>query len=279
MFWPSIFILDVPYERFNSWITRRVLNRRYPESTVVETYRLSEWAHFMQVSGQLPDGAITVAVDLALSVAVVQEYTSDANFKLTDEQLQQVQSHYCSEIPEYKQMCQRYKQERKQAQTYHHIKRFPELSKWEPNHGPPLTKLEQEMRDLSNMAVRVKHFRFKDQHNRTIQLSSADVELEHSYSRSSYISMCIDGRLTIGHIEAIFNHSFLFTKTTFAIVSVLEGPFTDSDSKLIYVFTNTVSQSVVPVKRLLSKPFVTALDDEEPEKLWILNTLKLNIEP
>ena len=79
------------------------------------------------------------------------------------------------------------------------------MSKWEPNHGPPLTMLEQEMRDLlSNMAVWMKHFRFKDQHNRTIQLSSADVELEHSYSRSSYISMCIDGRLTIGHIEAFF---------------------------------------------------------------------------
>ena len=44
-----------PYERFNSWITRRVLNRRYPEPTVVETYRLSEWAHFMQISGQLPE--------------------------------------------------------------------------------------------------------------------------------------------------------------------------------------------------------------------------------
>ena len=86
------------------------------------------------------------------------------------------------------------------------------MSKWEPNHGPPLTTLEHKMHDLSN-------------------------------------------------------------------ISVLEGPFTDSDSKLIYVFTNTVSQSVVPVKRLLSKRFVTALDDEEVGKLWILNTLTVNIEP
>ena len=28
------------YERFNSWITRRITNRRYPESTVMETYRV-----------------------------------------------------------------------------------------------------------------------------------------------------------------------------------------------------------------------------------------------
>ena len=28
------------YERFNSWITRRVKNRRHPEATVMETYRV-----------------------------------------------------------------------------------------------------------------------------------------------------------------------------------------------------------------------------------------------
>ena len=43
-----------PYERFNSWVIRRVHNRRYPESTVIETYRLTEWANFVKVSGQLP---------------------------------------------------------------------------------------------------------------------------------------------------------------------------------------------------------------------------------
>ena len=51
-----------PYERFNSWISRRVLNRRYPESTVVETYRLSEWANFMEVTGQLAEGATSMFV-------------------------------------------------------------------------------------------------------------------------------------------------------------------------------------------------------------------------
>ena len=30
-----------PYERFNSWICKRVLNRAIPEVTVVETYRVS----------------------------------------------------------------------------------------------------------------------------------------------------------------------------------------------------------------------------------------------
>ena len=52
MFW--IF----PYERFNSWIIRRVMNRRYPEATVIETFRLTEWASFMELSGQLAEGMI-----------------------------------------------------------------------------------------------------------------------------------------------------------------------------------------------------------------------------
>lgn len=43
-----------PMERFNSWITRRVMNRRFPEATVIETYRLYELANFMDISGQLP---------------------------------------------------------------------------------------------------------------------------------------------------------------------------------------------------------------------------------
>ena len=30
-----------PYERFNSWITRAIKNKLYPESTVMETYRVS----------------------------------------------------------------------------------------------------------------------------------------------------------------------------------------------------------------------------------------------
>ena len=29
-----------PYERFNSWICQRVLNRSSPEATVLETYRV-----------------------------------------------------------------------------------------------------------------------------------------------------------------------------------------------------------------------------------------------
>ena len=38
LFGPVYSFWMYPYERFNSWISRRVLNRRYPESTVLATY-------------------------------------------------------------------------------------------------------------------------------------------------------------------------------------------------------------------------------------------------
>ena len=44
-----------PFERFNSWISRRIQNRRYPEATVIETYRLFEWSIHLQISGKLPN--------------------------------------------------------------------------------------------------------------------------------------------------------------------------------------------------------------------------------
>ena len=49
-----------PFKRFNSWVIRRVHNRRYPESTVVETYKLFEWAHFLQKSSGLPDESVVL---------------------------------------------------------------------------------------------------------------------------------------------------------------------------------------------------------------------------
>lgn len=55
---PHVFWM-FPFERFNSWVIRRVQNRRFPEATVVETYRLFEWAHLLQWSDELPTGAVT----------------------------------------------------------------------------------------------------------------------------------------------------------------------------------------------------------------------------
>ena len=55
-----------PFERFNSWISKRTLNRRYPESTVIETYRLCEWVHFVEVSKEFHEEGCDRSIVLKL---------------------------------------------------------------------------------------------------------------------------------------------------------------------------------------------------------------------
>ena len=62
-----------PMERFNSWISWRVLNRRYPESTVMETYRLYEWTYFLEIAGEIPHGA---TIDIAEANSIDSSHSS-----------------------------------------------------------------------------------------------------------------------------------------------------------------------------------------------------------
>ena len=57
-FGPPVVFWMYSLERFNSWIIRRVKNRRYPESTVVQTYLLFELSNFFKMSGEIPDNAL-----------------------------------------------------------------------------------------------------------------------------------------------------------------------------------------------------------------------------
>lgn len=83
------------YERFNSWIKRRIHNRRYPEATVIQTYRLSEWAHFMELSGKFEKGTLAY-IDCSEAedeVSTLPELVR-ADFSLTGDIVELLQSHY-----------------------------------------------------------------------------------------------------------------------------------------------------------------------------------------
>ena len=82
-----------PYERFNSWIARRVTSRRHPESTVVETYRLCEWAHFMEIAGHLPIGA-TSTCSVVEDNVLLHPQSDSSVLELTDEVVCQLQTYY-----------------------------------------------------------------------------------------------------------------------------------------------------------------------------------------
>ena len=63
-FGPAYGFWMFPIERFNSWLARRVLNRRYPESTVVETYRMFDLSQFLKLTGQLPELSVLETKDV-----------------------------------------------------------------------------------------------------------------------------------------------------------------------------------------------------------------------
>ena len=74
-----------PIERYNSWLSRRALNRRYPEATLTETYRLFELAYHFRMTNQIPTLSVLDTEDVLQVVqaeddATVHE-TSDKNYQ------------------------------------------------------------------------------------------------------------------------------------------------------------------------------------------------------
>lgn len=63
--------------------------------------------------------------------------------------------------------------------------------------------------------IKVKFVTYKDSHNCTVTLSSAESENEGSYRCCSYVATRDE---SIGRIVTLFQHAFLSVTTTFAYV-------------------------------------------------------------
>lgn len=268
-----------PYERFNSWISRRVLNRRYPESTVVETYRLSEWANFLEVSNHLAEGATGMLLANSLPdeeseglLNVNTEIdTTEEEYTLTDEQHKLLNLHYVNAVSDYKQFVEQYEMERERAKVSHHLRNFPSFSEWQPQYSLSLTKNQSHMRKgPSPLVTRMKRTTYQDSHGRKVRLSTVESERDYWNHQCSFISAQVGGVLKFGRILTIFGHTFLSTATVFAYVSWFEDPVVDTGTNLRYVFITSQTQSIIPISSLW-KTLVVAFDEEEQDKLWILN--------
>lgn len=91
-----------PFERMNSWFTRRVLNRQYPESTIMETYQIYCWVMYCVFSKKFGKEDANFE-DLEKEIMdrdelVEQEIVeSKSLFKLPDTQMQGLIQHYNNE--------------------------------------------------------------------------------------------------------------------------------------------------------------------------------------
>ena len=254
------------FERFNSWISRRVLNRRYPESTVVETYLLTEWAHFMELSGQLVEGVVTNLIHTE-SDDGCHDVPEKKMISLSEEQKDNLNMYYLANIPEYGALMKQYNEEKAQTKANHWLKKFPSISEWSPSNSQ-LTDLQLKLRSGPSISVQMlKQFTYLDSHRRIIKLSSVKSDCDSSYCCCSFVSSLDASPPKIGRILSLFEHTFLAT-ASFAEVAWFDSVYSDSDSNLTYVLGNSQTLSIVPILTL-SKPLVVAHDDEDTDKLWI----------
>ena len=228
-----------PMERFNNWIKNRVLNRRFPEATVIESYRLYEMGFHLQLSGQLPFGA---------TVDVLSDPVSDTE----DENYSQtacVQTKGCISILEADQL-----EELKVLYGDTHDHRFID--------------------NLNNSIVKYKSYMFRDHHSRLTKFGSEQSERTNSVHESSYVHLKTrHSTNTFGRIQFIFDHTVDNKTHTLASVHWYEDAVVDTTSGLFYVNVktrNVLIQSLVYIAQL-SKPLMHATDEVNKDKLWILN--------
>lgn len=243
-----------PMERFNNWIKSRVQNRRYPESNVVETYRIYEVCFHLQITEQLPKGAtIDISAgadhDVALTRSSQEEVDVDeeerntydhANhsntaFTLCPEQVEELGKLYMSTYPE-----------RRDSGTIR------------PSESVALYKV----------------YSLRDSLNRLVWFGSELSEHANSVRRSSYVGL-LSQRHTFGRIKFIFTHNFDNRRHILACVHWYADSITDHTSGLVCVDQRTINKRISSIVFLtdISKPLVHALDDCDKEKLWILNRI------
>lgn len=211
-----------PFERFNSWVIRRVQNRRYPESTVRETYRLFEWAHFLQrSSGEVPDESVTLTI---------------ANSDEEDLNLQHINRNHSLLGP-------------------------VEFSNLETMFSPEIRH------NLTREVVKMDWYMFTNKHGRVVTLTSRNADSRLSCSSYVYLKS-IDESVVFGTISFFFQHPISIE--TYAYVNWFDKASREHESQLLFVHLDSSSNPVVSANELHG-PIVTAVDLDEPNKLWVLN--------
>ena len=231
-----------PMERFNNWIKNRVQNRRFPEATVMETYRLYELGFFLQITEQLPLGA---TIDIG-------EQTTDSEVDVDEDQ---TDTH--ASLPG---------------------KGFP--SHLDTVHLEELKRLYQEtyddssIDDLSSNITKYRVYTFRDHNRRQTKFGSQQSEHTNAVHISSYVHLKTSSTgNTFGRIQFLFDHTVNDKSHMLACVHWYEDASIDSTSGQVYVNIQTKNVSIPALVYMadLSKPLIHAVDEVDQHILWILN--------
>ena len=231
-FGPAYGFWMYPFERFNSWIGRRVQNRRYPEATVIETYRLFEVTHFISMTKQLPQGSTLDFWDvLADDDDQVKSHTSQSTVLSVND--------------------------------FAHLRDFYIPSNQSSLDNDTVLGLENSI-DQCNFITK------RDSHGRVIRYSSDDPNSKHSsciiYTKQATISK----EVVFGKIVKTYQHTFDGQVNSLLYVCWYGRFERDKESNLIVVHeSHSFLNPFISVKNV-SVPLVHAFDHEE-HKVFILN--------
>lgn len=237
LFGPAYTFWMYPLERFNSWIGRRVHNRRYPESTVIETYRLFEFTAYLSLANLLPNDSFA-DIDTVL----------DDDDTIEDDLHDSVKTYLSGE-------------------EFESLKLFYWQSQTCSSDSVPNASEGTVENNITSQKYIVK----TDKHGRQVRYSPYSPLSKH-LSCIVYMHTPDTNQVIFGDIKALFKHKVNAQINSLACVSWFEKFQKDPSSKLIVVDTSKLS-SHNPITSIstLSKPLIHVYDEEEESKLWILN--------
>ncbi len=123
-------------------------------------------------------------------------------------ELDALNGYYKSTIPQYRQLCDQYDQERRKASTRHCLKQFPAMSEWVPQDGRPLSPMESELCHGPSSAVKVlDYWTSIDEKSRQIRLRSNQFDTQRNHG--SFVYLKTESELQVGQIRLLFEHSFV----------------------------------------------------------------------
>lgn len=226
-----------PMERFNSWITRRILNRRYPEATILQTYRIFELTFFLQLSKQLPYS---------------EQNETDLTTMLLD----------CTEQDESNPKTSNLdRDDLRNLETYYR----------------KISKVSGEICLSSSIEVLPKYtLKTKDGFStRYSAANTAGWHFDSSLVSLKLSSSLSNGEVLFGQIQSIFKHSINpLDDTVLAHVSWYNS-FRDNESGLYYIDTQLPADFYPIISILdLSHPFI--FSEEGNNVIWILNFANTN---